>query len=91
MWHIDRDYLSEPGEESRVGMDSGLDRWATSMKRPKIRFRLLDDDKIVYYGGWLHDDRDCMNQSDALAFGMHDAGCTEIQVKREGKWVTEIG
>ncbi len=109
MWKIDRDYISDPGEESRVGTteehtrvpliavialgaesedlptkdDAGNDL-------PLVRFRMKDDDGEVYYGGELHDDDECLNQEAALSYGMGDAGCTTIEVKRDGEWVLEI-
>ena len=88
MWKIDRDYIAEPGEPSRVGVSGEVLHYSSI---PKIRFRMLDDDSIVYYGGWLNDDPDCANQFSALSFGTYDAGCTTIEVKREGEWVQEIG
>lgn len=57
----------------------------------KTRFRLLDDDREVYYGGWLYNDVQGTNQFVALKWAEHDAGCTEIQVKKNDEWVTEIG
>jgi hypothetical protein len=57
---------------------------------PRIKFRTKDDDGEVYYEGWLHDDDDCANQEAALSYAMTDAGCTTIEVLRNGKWVQEI-
>jgi hypothetical protein len=47
-WMIDRDYL-DSGEDSAVGTAQGELTGAT------YRFRLLDDDDIVYYGGKADD------------------------------------
>lgn len=58
---------------------------------PLVRFRLKDDDGEVYFGGELHDDDECLNQSAALSYGEGDAGCTTIEVKRDNEWVLEIG
>lgn len=58
---------------------------------PLVRFRLLDDDREVYYGGLLHDDPEALNQTAALRFGEGDAGCTIIEMKRGEKWEVEIG
>ena len=57
---------------------------------PRIKFRTKDDDGEVYYEGWLHDDDECLNQDAALKFAETDAGCTQIEVKRNGKWTQEI-
>jgi hypothetical protein len=89
MWKIDRDYISEKNEVSRVGAE-GAEQYTVD-EGEKIRFRLLDDDGEVYYGGWLLDDKECINQESALSYGTYDAGCTTIEVKRNGEWVQEIG
>ena len=56
-----------------------------------VKFRLYDDDNECYYEGWLHDDESCENQENALKWAEGDSGCTMIRVKRNGKWVLEIG
>lgn len=58
---------------------------------PKMRFRLLDDDNEVYYGGWLLNDDECINQQIILDWAMHDSGAVIIQVKVNNEWVQEIG
>lgn len=100
MWKIDRDYLYTDGDitPSRVGVSG--DKWGDGFfdpvqklpaePLPKIRFRLLDDDGEVYYGGWLHDDGECLNQTEASRFGTNDAGAIWIEVKRNDEWVKEI-
>lgn len=51
-------------------------------------FRLLDDDGEVYYEG-LSTDCDSDRAFDPLDdYGTPNAGCTEIQYKRGGAWVT---
>ena len=55
-----------------------------------IKFKLFDDDEILYYEGWLLDDEECLAQQFILQWAMHDAGCTIIKVQREGTWVQEI-
>ena len=96
---IDRDYLNEQwnqegGEfnnDSRVGTD-----WKSDKKRilrgEHVRFRCLDSDGIVYYGGWLLDDPDCEVQTVVLTWCMADAGCTTIQVRKNSKekWRQDI-
>ena len=87
MWAIDRDYINDKtdGEFYRVGRQ-GVGPRADN----KVRFRLLDDDGEVYYGGWLHDDGLGENQLRVLEFGTMDAGATTIEVKRNDEWVQEI-
>lgn len=48
-------------------------------------FRLLDDDREPYYEGrWIEGDT---ADSDPLAdYGMPNAGCTIMQVRRGGRW-----
>lgn len=64
---------------------------APDAKFEKTRFRILDDDSEVYYGGWLYNDEGCINQDIVLSWAMYDAGATEIQVKINDVWVTQIG
>lgn len=83
---IDRDYISEPGEETRVG---------TEIETPYTegywtRFRCKDDDGIVYYGGKLINDDLCENQSVIFDWAMHDAGCTMVEVWIYEQWTQEI-
>jgi len=57
----------------------------------RIPFRLYDDDGELCYTGWLNDDDDCANQSAALRYGETCAGCTYIEVQRNGEWKQDIG
>ncbi len=90
-FRIDRDYLWKEGDttKSRVGVASV--GWGYIENSTPIRFRCLDDDGVVYYGGSLVDDDECNGQEKALNFCMNDAGCTTIQVKYSNEWVQEIG
>lgn len=105
MWQITRDHLKEPSDPwpSRAGHGEDFSRVSlyaaiagdTSEELPgdplpRIPFRLKDDDGEVYYSGWLNDDDECLNQSAALDYGMADAGCTSIEVKRDDEWKVEI-
>lgn len=100
MFRIDRDYTYNPRDGiggRKVGTEGNesAHTWfepasPLPVTENTVRFRLLDDDREVYYGGWLHDDDECENQSACLYWGMYDSGCTIIEVKREGQWVQEI-
>jgi len=69
MWKIDRDYITEEGEPTRVGttgetINVGIGPiWPEIIDLPvtlgQTRFRMKDDDGEVYYGGWLHNDDEC--------------------------------
>lgn len=102
MWKITKDNICGT-EESRVGHQEEHDRIplmlavAGFQSEPLpaeglqlIPFRLKDDDGEVYYEGMLHDDDECLNQEAALSYGANDAGCTIIEVKRQGTWRVEI-
>jgi hypothetical protein len=103
MWKIDKDYINtDPGDENsrmgvqgetvNVGFGAIMPEWIDLPNdAPVVRFHMKDDDGQVYYGGWLHNDSEALNQDAALSFGKHDAGCTTIEVKIDGKWVQEIG
>ena len=84
---IDRDYIAEPDEKSRVGITFDSDY----VDGPKVRFRCKDDDGEIYYGGWLINDSQGENQCIVLNWTMRDAGCTTIEVKIDDEWVQEIG
>lgn len=94
---IERDYLHEkddPLSSNRVGQTFSMhlleSDTSTLVGAPKTRFRLLDDDRIPYYGGWLINDHACEVQTAILQWGAHDAGCTIIEVRKDGKWQQEI-
>lgn len=72
----------------QVSVKTGLK--ASEVKDP-VRFRLLDDDGEVYYGGAIS--RSWLEGEEALAFhplafGETDAGCTSLEYRPHGKWVT---
>ena len=59
--------------------------------RTKTRFRLKDDDGIVYFSGWLLNDDYCAVQQTVLSWAEWYAGCTTIEVRENGEWKQEIG
>jgi hypothetical protein len=82
-WKIDRDYLETPGSpDSNVGCES-VEPLGDG---PRYRFRLKDDDGVVYYGGVLdleHDDDGPDWESSpygADKWGAYYAGCTELEM-----------
>jgi hypothetical protein len=103
MWKITKDHINTDefnisrkyiaGYTSNVGLGPiAPEVIDLPNKEPLIPFRLKDDDGEVYYEGELNDDSgECLNQQAALEYGMRDAGCTTIEVKRGRKWVQEIG
>lgn len=82
-WKIDRDYLAEPDDVSRVGWGVGKlqgDTW---------RFRLRDEDGEVHYGGIFDRaaaENDVAEDGSGLytlwQFGMSDTGATELEMSR---------
>lgn len=104
-WAIDRDYYEAAGSPyCRIGYGqvdgqeggSSCVTVATGLRvadiQEPVRFRLLDDDGEVYYGGaiaasWLEGDED--RAFGPLSFGAADAGCTEMQYRNgHGDWET---
>jgi hypothetical protein len=63
-----------------------LDEEGTTRKR----FRLYDDDEILYYSGYFYDDDECLNQMQLLDWGMYDSGCTIIKVAEGSEFIEEI-
>jgi hypothetical protein len=75
-WRIDRDYI----DAGRVGVGT-----KDAPTGETIRWRVLDDDGEVYYGGIA--DADAATNDDAptglyglLQWAMHDAGAVDLQV-----------
>jgi len=99
MWKIEKDHIGEEGI-NRVGTSGEIINIGLSIAPemvdlpekglPLIKFRLYDDDGELYYEGVLHDDNECLNQQAALTYGMIDAGCTTIKVKRGRVWTQDI-
>lgn len=84
---IDRDYINrgEYEEYNRVGTTFGT---AEQSEGERQRFRLLDDDREVYYGGESDDEA----LETVYEFGVRDAGAVILQQKNaEGEWVDVIG
>ena len=104
---IDKDYLANSEEQfpTRVGTEwtehelkeyfarqnLGEELTDLNLEDNKTRFRLLDDDREVYYGGWLLNDDQCLVQMMVSAWGTYDAGAIHIEIKKDGEWVMEIG
>lgn len=76
-WVILEDKISEAGERSRVGFGNHPQERA---KELAYRFRLSDDDGIVYYVGRCDE-----LEFDALDWAMADAGCTGMEYFSHGK------
>lgn len=54
-----------------------------------VKFRLYDDDGILYYEGRMNDWEWENNPFGPLDdYGMPNSGCTELRYKKEGKWET---
>lgn len=90
---ITRDYLLTESNASRVGLEWKDTQFPEVRNWPsdKVYFRLYDDDRILYYEGWLLNDEECEVQLALLNWGERDAGCTMIDVKIDDKWIQEIG
>jgi hypothetical protein len=80
-----KDYYSAQNMGEQLQPD-----WSPGSTEP-TRFRLLDDDREVYYGGWLLDDDECLVQMMVSAWGTWDAGAIHIEIKKGDEWVMEIG
>jgi hypothetical protein len=105
-WVIDRDYLNASGDPyCRVGYgqtasDADATGWRTvtvtrgltvGQVDDPVRFRVLDDDGIVYFGGaiaraWLDGDEELSFAP--LTFATADAGATELQYRDGADWRT---
>ena len=99
-WILDKDHIADPGAKpgtngNAVGMfgprDYRPDLLKALMQGGGIPFRMLDDDKNLYYEGRIAVPKG-EEDGEALLyplddFGMPNAGCTIIQYKdKTGKW-----
>lgn len=90
-WIIDRDIIADP--DDRVLSKRGTNAYAVGVHSPdwsdrldKLateRFRMLDDDGNVYYGGRCTRETEFEPLDD---FGMPNAGCTTIEFREHGEW-----
>lgn len=90
-WMITIDYIGEPGDTD-VGKGQGIGNAPTLardlFKLLPFRFRLYDDDGIMYYEG-RSDDRDSEAAFLPLDWAMAHAGCTRIDYLQDnGAWET---
>lgn len=94
-WVIDRDHLDD-GQDSEVGVSGPSTASNVLLVQLKQRgagtkFRMRDDDGILYYEGriLIDGDEDGEELFGPLEdFGMPNAGCTEIQYRNnDGEWV----
>ena len=103
-WVIDRDYIAEEGEPSRVGYGMTIDDAestegqivhrqidiTTELKASEVedpvRFRALDDDGEVYYGGAVT--REWVTEEPGHAYNISlfteaDAGAIDVQFRAQ--------
>lgn len=91
-WKIDRDYLNVKGDNYyKVGRGRRSRDFETG-NAPRERWRLVDDDGIICFGGWLEDDG--KSEYDAwqsvMDFGEGWA-CTSVEQKTSEGWKAVIG
>jgi hypothetical protein len=96
-WKVTKDTLAEPGDRpgtnlNAVGMmgPHGC-KVLTDAEMPN-RFRMYDDDGVLYYEGITDADLENGDEDDVFAplndFGTPNAGATRIDYWIAGKWVT---
>ena len=94
-WTITRDCLADP--DARPGTNCNavgiVGPRGTALTAKQIAehpdakpFRMLDDDGILYYEGFLIGD-ECAPLDD---FGEPNAGCTRIQINENGAWTDVV-
>lgn len=90
-WIITGDHLWKPGDSGRSAEGTRSPGWSEEKDAARplsyafYRFRMYDDDGILYYEGRCTNDGDFMPLDD---FGEPAAGCTEIRYWRSGVWET---
>lgn len=83
-WKITKDNISTPEETSDVGVH-GPSTFKDDIKMPH-KFRMLDDDGIIYYYGICSCDSSFAPLDD---FGMPNAGATTIEYRNPKTGVYE--
>ena len=83
-WYIDKDLIDNGNAVDKWnGPQNTIDQCKEDCNH---KFRMLDDDGMLYYEGCSDDDSSFDPLDD---FGTPNAGCTEIQYKNiTGKWST---
>src|SRR5271165_6446811 len=89
-WVITKDHIADlshiaPSNSNAVGLMGPRDLTASQAHiiEHGLRFRMHDDDGILYYEGYVLGD----TRAPLYDFGMPNAGCTYIAVNINGNWV----
>ena len=90
MWKITKNIIDKDEEKCTLFQSSDYQEWAFT-HQPTTKFRLLDDDSVVYFEGQITDE--CLDGPYDWAVSPLDElgysyGCTEMQYRKNGKWVT---
>ena len=85
-WIIDKDHIAEEGDEegtnlNAVGMMGGALADPRHLEGETERFRMLDDDEVLYYEGRIGGDYEGFEPLDD--FGMPNAGAVSIQYRNQ--------
>lgn len=91
MWRITNNIIDQ-GEKRCPLFTSRNFNEADFASEPKIKFRLLDDDREVYFEGEISAVQ-LLDGGEDSAFEPLDTvgrsyGCTELQYREKGRWVT---
>ena len=94
-WIIDKDHLDGDNEHNEVGTIGPSDISDLMMDQLKntdrgTKFRLYDDDDVLYYSGRYLGELDGETGDPLVDFGMPNAGCTYMDEYVDGKWVTTL-
>jgi hypothetical protein len=82
-WIITRDFASS---ENGEGNDVGKGNEEILKRNNKTKFKMYDDDDVLYYEGFMIENggEELFNPLDD--FGMPNAGCTRIDILSNGQW-----
>ena len=91
-WIIDNDCTGSfdegPGCEGVMGPSGVSDdiKWRLAHKHEGEKFRMYDDDNILYFEGRQISDMDSTGFEPLDDFGMPGYGCTRIDYLEDGSW-----
>lgn len=84
-WTITKDFINAGEADGTVGPRDAKMTAAEIANHPQAkRFRMYDDDRVLYYEGYLVGNDEF---APLYAFGGPNAGCAGIKILEDGGWV----
>ena len=85
-WRITKDFLYE-GPNDLIDSVAGVQSYGFDLECGVLKFRLYDDDDILYYEGIAYDE---FSVEAAYDYWQVDSGVTHSTIYQNGEWVDYI-